>query len=284
MTRYLCSTAAMGGIAHGPGPGVVPCATANLDCGLPGALSSSWQHLYAPRIRKGSLTSGCDGAWSSIKRLESRCAVRRHAAVDSTRRWRLTAAVPRSERPIRIAPSILSARFERLGAEVESGRRGRCRLDPRGRDGRPLRARTSRSARWWSRRCGASPIASLDVHLMIVEPERYVDDFAKAGADIITVHAEACTHLHRTLHQIRATGKRAGVALNPHTPEECVRYVLEQADLVLVMSVNPGFGGQGVHPDGAAQAASAAPMIDNSGARRSTSRSTAASSRARPNR
>ena len=84
----------------------------------------------------------------------------------------------------------------------------------------------------------------LDVHLMIVEPERYVEDFAKAGADIITVHAEACQHLHRTLQQIRATGKKAGVSLNPGTPEDVLRYVLELTDLVLVMSVNPGFGGQ----------------------------------------
>jgi ribulose-phosphate 3-epimerase len=84
----------------------------------------------------------------------------------------------------------------------------------------------------------------LDVHLMIVEPERYVADFAEAGADIITVHAEACTHLHRVLQQIRGLGKKAGVSLNPHTPEDVLRYVLDLTDLVLVMSVNPGFGGQ----------------------------------------
>jgi ribulose-phosphate 3-epimerase len=88
----------------------------------------------------------------------------------------------------------------------------------------------------------------LDVHLMIVEPERYVDAFAAAGADVITVHAEACTHLHRVLQQIRAQGKKAGVSLNPHTPEEVLRYVLELTDLVLVMSVNPGFGGQDFIP------------------------------------
>lgn len=88
----------------------------------------------------------------------------------------------------------------------------------------------------------------LDVHLMIVEPERYVEAFAEAGADVITVHAEACPHLHRTLQQIRGLGKRAGVSLNPHTPAEAVHYVLEQVDLVLVMSVNPGFGGQAFIP------------------------------------
>jgi len=84
----------------------------------------------------------------------------------------------------------------------------------------------------------------LDVHLMIIEPERYIEDFARAGADIITVHAEACTHLHRTLQQIHSTGKKAGVSLNPHTPENVLEYVLDHIDLVLVMSVNPGFGGQ----------------------------------------
>lgn len=84
----------------------------------------------------------------------------------------------------------------------------------------------------------------IDVHLMIVEPERYVADFCKAGADVVSVHVEASPHLHRTLQQIRSLGKKAGVVLNPHTPEESIRYVLPDADLVLVMSVNPGFGGQ----------------------------------------
>ena len=84
----------------------------------------------------------------------------------------------------------------------------------------------------------------LDVHLMIVEPERYVADFAAAGADTITIHAEATVHLHRALAQIRGLGKRAGVSLNPSTSEETLRYVLPLCDLVLVMSVNPGFGGQ----------------------------------------
>lgn len=84
----------------------------------------------------------------------------------------------------------------------------------------------------------------LDVHLMIVEPERYVEAFAEAGADVISIHVEACTHLHRTLQHIRSLGKRAGVVLNPSTPEDTLRYVLDVTDLVLVMSVNPGFGGQ----------------------------------------
>ena len=84
----------------------------------------------------------------------------------------------------------------------------------------------------------------LDVHLMIVEPEKYIEDFRKAGADVITVHYETCPHLHRTLQQIRATGAKAGIALNPHTPVTVLEDVLEMADLVCLMSVNPGFGGQ----------------------------------------
>src|SRR5687767_11895816 len=83
-----------------------------------------------------------------------------------------------------------------------------------------------------------------DVHLMIVEPEKYVEDFKKAGADILTVHLEACTHLHRNIEQIKSLGMQAGVALNPHTPVEALKEVLHDIDLVLIMSVNPGFGGQ----------------------------------------
>lgn len=83
-----------------------------------------------------------------------------------------------------------------------------------------------------------------DVHLMIEEPERYVEDFKKAGADSITVHYEACKHLHRNIEQIKNLGIKAGVALNPHTPVELLKDVLQYLDLVLIMSVNPGFGGQ----------------------------------------
>ena len=84
----------------------------------------------------------------------------------------------------------------------------------------------------------------LDVHLMMVEPEKYIESFAAAGADIITVHAEACQHLHRTTQQIKQTGAKVGVALNPHTPVDMLRYVMSDIDMVLLMSVNPGFGGQ----------------------------------------
>jgi len=84
----------------------------------------------------------------------------------------------------------------------------------------------------------------LDVHLMIVDPDRYIQTFADLGADNLTVHIEACPHLHRTLQAIRAAGMKAGVALNPHTPATHLEYCLEVADLVCVMGVNPGFGGQ----------------------------------------
>jgi ribulose-phosphate 3-epimerase len=84
----------------------------------------------------------------------------------------------------------------------------------------------------------------LDVHLMIENPERYVEDFVKAGADYLTVHVEACTHIHRVLQQIKATGAKAGVSLNPGTPLSSIEEVLGDVDLILIMSVNPGFGGQ----------------------------------------
>lgn len=84
----------------------------------------------------------------------------------------------------------------------------------------------------------------MDVHLMIVEPEKYVQRFRDAGADVITVHAEACVHLHSVVQQIKASGAKAGVSLNPHTPISQVLHILEDIDMVLVMSVNPGFGGQ----------------------------------------
>ena len=84
----------------------------------------------------------------------------------------------------------------------------------------------------------------LDVHLMIVEPEKYIEEFRDAGADVITVHYEACPHLHRTIQQIKATGAKAGVALNPHTPVHLLEDIIEDIDLVCLMSVNPGYGGQ----------------------------------------
>ncbi len=106
---------------------------------------------------------------------------------------------------------------------------------------------------------------TLDVHLMIEHPERWVSAFADAGADVITVHVEAATHLHRVLQAIRASGKRAGVSLNPHTPEDSIRYVLGELDLVLVMSVNPGFGGQAFIPEVLPKIAALRRMIIESG-------------------
>src|SRR5581483_11142583 len=94
---------------------------------------------------------------------------------------------------------------------------------------------------------------TIDVHLMIVEPERYVDEFRKAGADVLSVHVEASPHLHRTLQHIRSIGAKAGVVLDPHTSEDEIRYVLGDLDLVLVMSVNPGFGGQAFIPSALAK-------------------------------
>jgi ribulose-phosphate 3-epimerase len=148
---------------------------------------------------------------------------------------------------VKIAPSILSADFAALGtdiARIEAAGADQLHVDVM--DGRfvpnitigpvvvgAIRKRTR---------------LPLDVHLMIVEPERYIPEFVAAGADMVTVHVEACPHLQRTLAQIRELGARAGVALNPATPVSTLELVLDDLDLVLVMSVNPGFGGQSFIP------------------------------------
>ncbi len=149
---------------------------------------------------------------------------------------------------ILIAPSILSANFGRLADEVSAVERaGADWIHVDVMDGRfvpnitlgPVVVSAVRKA-------SALP---LDVHLMIVEPERYVEAFAKAGATSITVHVEACFHLHRTLQQIRDTGARPAVALNPATPLSALEEILPDVEMILLMSVNPGFGGQQFIPE-----------------------------------
>ena len=143
-----------------------------------------------------------------------------------------------------VAPSILSADFGHLAADVQQVLSlGADWIHVDVMDGRFVPNLTIGPVVTQAVRRAAGS-AVVDVHLMIEEPERYVPDFRTAGADRITVHVEACRHLHRNVQQIKQLGAKAGVSLNPHTPHQVLDYVLDDLDLVLVMSVNPGFGGQ----------------------------------------
>jgi ribulose-phosphate 3-epimerase len=163
-----------------------------------------------------------------------------------------------------IAPSLLSADFGRLAEEVRAIEAAGAdwlhvdvmdgRFVPNITIGPPVVAAVKKVA-----------TRPLDVHLMIVEPERYVAEFAKAGADIITIHAEATPHLQRAVMQIRELGKKAGVVLNPSTPLSAIEWVLGDVDLVMLMSVNPGFGGQSYLPAVTGKIERLRTMLDRAG-------------------
>jgi ribulose-phosphate 3-epimerase len=167
---------------------------------------------------------------------------------------------------VKLAPSILSCDFARLGegiAAVEDGGADWIHVDVM--DGHFVPNITiGPVVTQGARRATALP---LDVHLMIEDPDRFLDAFAAAGANVVTVHQEACRHLHRTLTRIRELGMKAGVALNPATPLDSVGEVLSNLDLLLVMSVNPGFGGQSFIEASTEKVRRARVMLDEAGSR-----------------
>ena len=164
-----------------------------------------------------------------------------------------------------IAPSILSADFLNLGRDIEMINNSEAdwfhldvmdgRFVPNISYGMPVIAAMKKAAR-----------KTFDIHLMIVEPERYFEEFKKAGADYLTIHYETGFHIHRSLTTIKSLGMKAGLSINPHTPVEMVRDIIHEIDLLLIMSINPGFGGQKFLPLTYEKIRQARKLIDEAGA------------------